>query len=94
MPDLRALIESREYTYCQAFYRDPTDDPRCVNGWQSRCEVFLVWTPSASEARERALTYARQQLGEPHEVHVYPRNYIREARQLLAVGQHEEAHRA
>ena len=71
-------VEAREYSYCSATYRDPL-----------RWQKFLVWTPHRKDAVLRATRYARQTWGQPDEIRVYPRNYVRQARQLLAVGRHE-----
>jgi hypothetical protein len=71
-------VEAREFTYCTASYRQP----------ELRWEHFLVWTTSKPEARNRARAYATDRWGPPHELHVYPRNYIREARELVAEGRY------
>lgn len=71
-------IEARDYTYCTAYYSDPFTVRR-----------FLVMTPSGPEARHRAEAYARARWGEPSNVHVYPRNYVKQARALFAGGAHD-----
>lgn len=73
-------VEAREFTYCTATYTAP----------ELRWERFLVWTTSKSEARNWARAYATDRWGTPHELHVYPRNYIREARALAAQGRYED----
>ncbi|MGE0544600.1 MAG: hypothetical protein AB7R89_30950 [Dehalococcoidia bacterium] len=76
-------VTGRNYTYCTAFYDAPETAARF------RVESFLVGTPSKPEALRRAAAYARRQWGEPAELHVYPRNYIREARTLFAQGRYD-----
>lgn len=80
--DLAARVRAREYSYCSCTYRG-------ADGWP-RWERFLVWTPSKPEARRRALGYCTGQWGEPFDIWVSPRNYITEARRLLAQGRHEK----
>jgi hypothetical protein len=78
-------IEARNYSFCQAFYDDAT-----VSGGY-REETFLVGTPAKPEARERAAIYAVARWGEPRELHIYPRDYVAQARALFAQGRYEQA---
>ena len=74
-------IEARNFTYCQAFYTDP---------WN--CRGFLVMTPAKAEASERAKAFATghaEAWGEPAKILLYPRNYVRKARELYAAGLHD-----
>jgi hypothetical protein len=74
-------IEARNYTYCQAFYSNP---------WAVR--RFLVMTPAKAEATERAEVYAAahaEAWGEPTKILLYPRNYVRKAREMYAAGLHD-----
>lgn len=73
-------ISRRDYSFCSATYQDPL-----------RWEHFLVGATSARQAVEAARVYASARWGEPADVKVYPRNYIREARRLLAEGRYEGA---
>lgn len=65
----------------------------CVARWGGlRSLTFLVMTASRPEARERAVAYAgvhQPEWGEPAEVELYPRNYVRESRKLYAAGRHD-----
>ncbi len=70
-----ADIEAREYTYCSATYHDPL-----------RWEKFLVPAVKVAEARRQAEAYALAQWGEPSQIHLYPRNYVKNARALYASG--------
>ena len=74
-------IERREFTYC-------------VANWDGlgRTFTFLVMTAARPEAMARARVYAlvqRPDWGEPREIDLYPRNYIREARRLYRTGKHD-----
>jgi len=69
-------IEDRDFSFAQAFYRDP-----------HQCRVFIVGTPHKQAAKARALHFATQHWGEPYKIIVYPRTYVRDARKLLAAGQ-------
>ncbi len=71
-------LETRDYTYCQAFYSDP---------WAAR--VFLVGATGKQERTEAAQAFAESRWGTPSKVNTYPRNYIREARALFARGLHD-----
>ena len=74
-------IEARNYTYCQAFYTNP---------WNVR--RFLVMTPAKAEASKRAKAFAAghaEAWGEPTKILLYPRNYIKNARQMYADGLHD-----
>jgi hypothetical protein len=71
-------IESREFTYCSAVYQEPLTFRK-----------FLVMTPSLPEARKRAHAFAAARWGEPHHVYYYPRTYVKQARELYALGQHD-----
>lgn len=73
-------IERRDYSFCVATYKDPL-----------RWERFLVAATSARQAAADARAYATGRWGEPADVKVYPRNYVREARQLFAEGRYEGA---
>lgn len=77
-----ANVEARNYTYCSATYESPLTFRK-----------FLVFTPSKPEAQRRALAYARARWGEPKLIHVYPRNYLKQARALLAAGDHDGGQR-
>jgi hypothetical protein len=69
-------IEAREYTYCSATYLDPL-----------RWEKFLVpMARNSAVALEQADAYAREMWGEPTTINLYPRNYVRKARELFAAG--------
>ena len=72
-----AVIERREFTYCTAYFA----------GLESH--YFLVMTPSLPQARERARAYVMARWGEPRIMHLYPRKYVREARELYAAGKHD-----
>jgi hypothetical protein len=72
-------IEARNYTYCSATYHAP----------ELTFRKFLVMTPYVTEAQERAHAYARQHWGEPDNIHYYPRNYVRKARDLYLLGLHD-----
>jgi len=72
------VIESRQFTYCSAFYSARLEH-----------EHFIVMTPDRREATERAWAFAREQWGEPTHVNVYPRNYVAKARPLYALGLHD-----
>ena len=65
----------------------------CVARWAPlQSFTFLVMTASKPEAQQRARAYAmdqRPKLGEPREIEMYPRNYLREARKLYAAGRHD-----
>ena len=65
----------------------------CVAWWPAaRSFTFLVMTASKPQARRRAYCYAmaqRPEWGEPCEIDLYPRRYVREARQLYAAGKHD-----
>lgn len=76
-----ADIEARNYSLCYATYRYGMP-----GGWSP---AFLVNTTSKPEARERALNYARAEWGEPDDVCVWPRNYVRDARRALKDGYYE-----
>jgi hypothetical protein len=74
-------IEARNFTYCQAFYSNPFN----VRG-------FLVMTPAKTQADRRAWTYALGHAGtwgEPTKILLYPRNYVKKARELYAAGLHD-----
>mgnify|MGYP000400140192 CR=1 FL=1 len=73
-------IERRDYSFCVATYKDPL-----------RWERFLVNATNVRKATEDARTYAYKTWGEPADIKAYPRNYIREARRLLAEGRYEGA---
>jgi hypothetical protein len=74
-------LEERDYSYCQVFYSDrPLGE---------RVQRFLVGTPHKREALSRAEAYATARWGPPSSVYVYPRNYIRRARDLFARGEHD-----
>lgn len=90
LAELLRRVERREYAWCHALYHDPDDDECWVHGVRPRWEPFLVWTPRTKEARQRAHAYATARWGEPVEVHVYPRNYIASARDLVAIGRYEQ----
>lgn len=71
-------VNAREYTYVQCFYRGvPLGEMQ---------RTFLVLTPDRKEARRIAADYAERTWGIPHSIDIYPRNYIKEARQLAARG--------
>ena len=72
------MLESRDYTFCSAVYSNPL-----------RWHQFLIGTPSKPEATKRARAFAVARWGEPERIHVYPRNYIRQARSLFAAGMHD-----
>jgi hypothetical protein len=78
MPMTAQQIEDRDFTYCQAFYSDP---------WG--CKGFIVGTPSRPEARERAQAFATATWGAPDKVLIYPRTYVKDARQRFAQGLHD-----
>jgi hypothetical protein len=79
-------IEAREYTYVTAFYRDAVPvDERHPLGWAHRSEPFVVMTPYKSQAVPGAEMYAKR-FGTPTEIHYYPRNYIKAARQFFEAG--------
>ena len=74
-------IEARQFTYCQAFYSNPFN----VRG-------FLVMTPAKGEATKRATAFAAGRSsawGEPTRILLYPRNYVKKARELYAAGFHD-----
>lgn len=71
-------LAERDFSYCQAFYREP-----------HATHVFLVGTYRKREAETRAWEYARKTWGEPARVIVYPRNYVAKARRLLDAGLHD-----
>jgi hypothetical protein len=80
---LRRCVERRDYSFCSALYgRGKGADALAWN-------KFLVWTPFKAEAMERATAYATKRWGPPDQVYVFPRNYVVEARRLLAAGQHD-----
>ena len=69
-------IEQKNYTYCSAVYEKP----------ELRFEKFLVPSPFSKEAYAQAMNYATAQWGEPSKIHIYPRNYVKKARDLFAAG--------
>jgi hypothetical protein len=71
-------LEARAYTFCVATYNDPLT-------WRQ----FLIGTPSRREAASRAQAFAEARWGKPDSLTCYPRNYIREARSLFALGLHD-----
>ena len=74
-------IEARQFTYCQAFYSNPFN-----------CRGFLVMTPAKAEATRRAEAYAAahaEAWGEPTKILLYPRNYVKKAREMFALGLHD-----
>jgi len=82
-------IEHRDFSYCSAFYLVPDPDPRWVRGLRPVHHKFIVGTPYKAEAIERARTFATARWGKPEDIDIYPRNYIREARELFAQGMHD-----
>jgi hypothetical protein len=54
--------------------------------WESRIEYFLILTPFKSKAEAPALSFARLCWGDPYELNFYPRNYIKQARELARQG--------
>lgn len=89
MSDAKAnsALSERNFTVVSATYRDPKPvTAQYPMGWKSRCEQFVVMTPFKREARAPALAYATERWGEPHEIHLYPRNYVQLAGHLISVG--------
>jgi len=76
-----AQVEAKEFAFVTAIYRDP------VKLIVSR--HFIVGTPFKNEAYVRARAFAVDRWGEPHQLYVYPRTYIRDARRLFADGMHD-----
>jgi hypothetical protein len=72
-------IETRDFSYVSAQYFRPA----------YACHHFVVGTPDRGQATERAYAYARANWGEPDNLFVYPRNYVRKARALYAQGLHD-----
>lgn len=79
------VIEAREYTLCDAMYDDAPGTP----GKGLRWEQFLIpgWRDRA-DLLARARHYATSRWGEPKDVYVFPRNYVRDARRLYAEGRY------
>jgi hypothetical protein len=71
-------LEARDYSLCTALYRTPL-----------RWHEFLVGTAVKAERESRARAYALAHWGEPAGIDIYPRNYIKQARTLFAVGKHD-----
>jgi hypothetical protein len=71
-------IEARNFTYCSAWY------PAKLTHHD-----FIVMTPSRPAARKRALAYAVERWGQPADMSVYPRKYVKDARRLFALGRHD-----
>lgn len=72
-------IAARDYTYVQAF----------MSNGPFRVEYFLVGTPFKEEAERRARAYLAERLGgdvKTDGLHLYPRNYVRKAQELLDRG--------
>jgi hypothetical protein len=77
------LIEAKEFSVCSAMIRTPMPvSERYPAGWESSVEYFLWFNPFKSETEEPALAFARERWDNVREVHVYPRTYIKKARQL------------
>lgn len=81
-------ISARDFTVAQAFYRDPCPvSQQHPEGWAHRQEKFVVMSPYVRVARPLAAAYAVERFGgEPHELHLYPRTYVDDARALAAAG--------
>ena len=71
-------IETRQFTWCSAFYPERLEH-----------EHFVVMTPDRQAAQARAELYAAQHWGKPAKVNVYPRTYVRKARAAYAAGAHD-----
>lgn len=80
----REWVEARCYTYvyyCQLLHP----------GGSPFFEMFLVPSPYQKSALSQAKEYLYQkgyQKINTHNIHLYPRNYIRKARQLFAEGKY------
>lgn len=73
--EARQVIESREYLFCVAYYPYKYPDYRSP-------EDFIV----LGKSRDKAFKYARDKWGKPDKILFYPKNYIRDARQLIEEG--------
>ena len=72
-------IEARDFTFCQAFFSNPYG-----------VRTFVVMTPSKTQARRRAAVYAGRRFEqEPTKILLYPRTYVKDARELYAAGKHD-----
>ena len=71
-------IEARQFTWCSAFYPAILEHRR-----------FVVMTPDRKAAHQRAVAFATEHWGEPQHVNVYPRTYVRKAREAFALGLHD-----
>jgi hypothetical protein len=84
----REQIERRDFSLVGVNYRRPRPvSERHPAGWEHESHKFVVGSPSVPVARRVGRAYAAMRWGEPHQVHVYPRNYIQDARQLVAAGE-------
>lgn len=87
----------RNWTIVQMIYRDsrPVDE-RHPAGWATRCERFVVMTPSRAHAKCHVMAWldhgGRETYGEPHEIYYYPRNYVTLRDSLTAAGRVIGAH--
>ena len=78
-------IKTRNFTFVTAVY-NYKEETKLFNGELTHLS-FIVGTPFVKEAKERAYQFATEKWGQrPEIVHLYPRNYVREARSLFAQG--------
>jgi len=69
------MVEGRQYIFCSAYYQ-------LAGGEWKYPEKFIL----LGKDREKAISFAKEKWGQIEKVLFYPKNYIREARKLVADG--------
>ena len=69
------VVENRQYIFCVAYFKHTGGD------WRSPKNFVLL-----GKDRKRALSFARDVWGDIEKVLFYPKNYIRDARELVEQG--------